>query len=145
MAGLRISRADEQAYRQKKAREAEDRIRGLQEGMNEKHPSLGKTPKERLEGVPYDPKTGEYRWDAYEQIPKAEGRPYRFIDGHKYYPPLPFPDEEQTDPPKGVIPGRGPNAGKTPPLIIDNDWIRKFQQGTYDGPDNTPPGRIPLG
>ena len=164
MAGLSISRADERAYRQKKAQEAEERIRGLKEGMQEQTPKLGphnfgvngnpsaaesgylgKQPEQRLESVPYDPKTGEYRWDLYEQIPKAEGRPYRFIDGHKYYPPLPFPDEQETNPPKGVIPGRGPNAGKTPPLIIDNDWIRNFQRGYHDGPDNTPPGRIPLG
>ena len=144
MAGLSISRADERAYRQKKAQEAEERIRGLQAGMNEKHPSLGKTPETRLEGVPYDPKNGEYRWDVYEQIPHTEGQPYRFVDGHKYYPPQPFP-EEQTDPPKGVIPGRGPNAGKTPPLIIDNDYIRRHQRGYYDGPDNEPKGRIPLG
>jgi hypothetical protein len=160
MAGLSISRADEQAYRQKKAQEAEERIRGLRKGLSpEPGPNqfgqhgnptaaesgyLGKRPEQMLEGVPYDPKTGEYQWDIYDQIPRAEGRPYRIIEGHKYYPPQPFPEQE-TNPLKGVIPGRGPNAGKTPPLIIDNDWIRNFQGGYHDGPDNTPPGRIPLG
>ena len=121
-------------------KKSEDRIRGLQEGLATEGAST-----ERLEGVPFrfnEDGSKQYQWDAYEQMPHPEGTPYRIVDGHKYY----LPKEMLAEPAqKGVIPGRGPDAGKTPPLIIDNDWIRRFQQGTYDGPDNTPPGRIPLG
>ena len=47
-------------------------------------------------------------------------------------------------PERGVIRGRGPNAGKTPPLIVDEEFIRQHRQGQYRGPANNPPGRMPL-
>lgn len=76
-----------------------------------------------------------------------EGVPYRFgKDGKKQYRPDVLKGlQSKSKPKKGVLPGRGPNAGKGKPLVVDDDFINKHKKGQHTGPDNTPKGRIPLG
>lgn len=86
---------------------------------------------------------------------RYEGVPYRFNeDGtRKYFPELAPPGNRRagngllgglSTSKKGVIPGRGPNAGKTPPLVVDQEYINDIRRGQYQGPTNNPPGRMPL-